>query len=169
MKLFEDICEKYFKSGEELEKDLISVLREKNKQGKRHPHINGDYFGELYELLYKAGCLDDKVHYYQINEKGKDCIKRGWVIMDYTTPKRTERWKTIREWAALVLAVISLAVGSYFPRTSPGKASHELEESSVSVASPDTCVISVARDSTTNGYKSNQTTENCNKSNCDDK
>lgn len=116
MKLFEEICDKYYRREEDLEKDLMAVLRNKSTEEVLPGHINGDYKMALMDLLEKMGLLEDKVWYRLINKRGKEVIERGWIIKDYATPKKQEKWRNLREWTALLVAIILGILGFFFPR-----------------------------------------------------
>lgn len=111
----EEICERFYKSDEELEKDLMTVLKCKNTGDCLPGHIRGDYASALLDLLYKMDCLEDKVWHWEISKQGKKFIERGWVTKDYTTPKRQENWKIYREWIALIIALAIGILGLFFP------------------------------------------------------
>lgn len=97
MKSIEDICDRFFKSEEDLERDLMLYLKYKDSGSNYPEHIKGEYLDAIVWILEKCECLNDLVWRREINEKGKEFIKRGWVLRDYATPKRKEWWVAIRE------------------------------------------------------------------------
>ena len=115
MKSFEDICREYYKSDEELENDLMSLLRYKDSGERPSRHISGDYSNDLLILLERMGLLEDFVIERKITDRGREVIKRGWITKDYATPKKKENWKIYREWLALGIALILGILGLFFP------------------------------------------------------
>ena len=161
MRSIEEISERFFKSEEDLERDLVLYLKYK-ESGKNPPqHIRGEYLDAIVWILEKCECLDDLAWRREINEKGKEFIKRGWVLRDYATPKRKEWWKTIREWAALLIAIVFGALGCFLPIKKTDKAVPELVEVMVESVN----VISQQLDSITKiGQASKDTcNQNCQK------
>lgn len=128
MKSIEEICDRFFKSEEDLERDLMLYLKYK-ESGKNYPrHITGEYLDAVVWILEKCECLNDLAWRREINDKGEEFIKRGWVIRDYATPKRKEWWKVIREWAALFIAVAFGFLGCFLPIKKTDQAIPELME-----------------------------------------
>lgn len=160
MRSIEEICDKFFKSEEDLERDLMLFLKHKDS-GKDYPkHITGEYLDAVVWILEKCECLDDLSWRREINDKGKEFIKRGWIIRDYATPKRKEWWKIVREWIALFVAIVFGILGCLLPIKKTDQAVPELME----VMTESVKVISQQLDSITQIEK---TSKNTCKQNCD--
>ncbi len=133
MRSVEDICDKFFKSEEDLERDLMLFLKYKDS-GKDYPkHITSEYLDAVVWILEKCECLDDLSWRREINDKGKEFIKRGWIIRDYATPKRKEWWKIAREWIALFVAIVFGILGCLLPIKKTDQAVPEFMEVVVSL------------------------------------
>lgn len=115
MKSFEEICDRFYKSEEDLERDLMSYLKYK-ESGKNPPlHVRGEYQDAIIWILEKCECLNNLEWRREINDKGKELIKRGWILRDYATPKRKEWWKVTREWITILLALVFGILGCFLP------------------------------------------------------
>lgn len=128
MKTVEEVCDRFFKSEEDLERDLMLYLKYKESGTNPPQHIRGEYQDAVIWILEKCECLDDLSWRREINDKGKEFIKRGWVIRDYATPKRKEWWKITREWIALFVAIVIGLLGCFLPIKKTDQAIPELME-----------------------------------------
>lgn len=119
MKRLEEIGNKYNRLPEQVEYDLMSILKWKNKEGEK-PDIYGlPYYHKLVELLEVIGCLEldflDKV----ITSEGKRLVKQGFIICDFKTPKVEKQRKILRERLSLLIGFLGVIVGivaMFFPR-----------------------------------------------------
>ena len=119
MKRLEEIGNKYNRLPEQVEYDLMSILKWKNNEGEK-PDIYGlPYYHKLVELLDVIGCLEldflDKV----ITAEGARLIKQGFIICDFKTPKVEKQRKIWRERLSLFVGFLGVIVGiaaMFFPR-----------------------------------------------------
>lgn len=119
MERLEEIGKKFNRLPEQVECDLMSILKWKNNEGEK-PDIYGlPYYHKLVELLEVVGCLEldffDKV----ITSEGKRLIKQGFIICDFKTPKVEKQRKIWRERLSLFIGFLGVVVGitaMFFPR-----------------------------------------------------
>lgn len=111
MKYFEEICEKYNRSAEEVEKDLRYVLKQKRDKEPIQLEAGKEYYLSLVELLKSMRCLEDIFPESVITQEGLRLIKRGYIIYDYESPKRQAERKLQRERLSLLIGFLGIIVG----------------------------------------------------------
>ena len=106
MKSIEEICDKFNRSEDEVEKDLYSILMEVAKEWKTDITDNS-YKHALKLFLAERRCIVEDVIAYEITEEGQRLLSRGWVTKDYKSLKEREKKDTlIKNWT-LIAAIIT--------------------------------------------------------------
>lgn len=111
MERLEKIGKKFNRLPEQVEYDLMSILKWKNNEAKE-PKIDGaEYCNTLIDLLLKSNCIGEGFLEYDITSEGLRVLRQGYLIYDYKTPKVEKQKKIRRETLALWIAFLSLLVG----------------------------------------------------------
>ena len=76
VKDFEEICKRNQKPQLLVELDLRYAL----KSGSRKKKWDKDYYRDLRSILEGLGCIEFVPYKMIITERGKEILKRGWVI-----------------------------------------------------------------------------------------
>ena len=106
MRRVEEICDKFNRPEDEIEKDLYSVLLEVAKEGKSGIADNS-YKHALKLFLVERRCILEDIIDYEITEEGRRLLARGWIIRDYKSLNEREKKDTlIKNWT-LIAAIIT--------------------------------------------------------------
>lgn len=119
MKRLEEIGNKYNRLPEQVEYDLMSILKWKNNDSEKPDIYGTQYYHELVELLENIACIELGFLEKVITDEGKRLTKQGFVIYDYHTPKTLEKRKIWRERLSLFIGFLGVIVGMaamFFPR-----------------------------------------------------
>ena len=119
MKRLQEIGNKYNRLPEQVEYDLMSILRWKNKESERPDIAGTKYYYVLIDLLVKSGCIEQGFGEYDITSEGVRVLRQGYLRYDCLTPKVEKQNKIRREILALWIAFLSLIVGTvglFLPR-----------------------------------------------------
>lgn len=119
MKRLEKIGKKHNRLPEQVEYDLMSILKWKNNDSEKPAIYGTQYYHELVELLENIACIELGFLEKVITDEGKRLIKQGFVIYDYHTPKTLEKRKIQRERLSLFIGFLGVIVGiaaMFFPR-----------------------------------------------------
>ena len=106
MRRVEEICDKFNRPEDEIEKDLYSVLLEVAKERKSGIADNS-YKHALKLFLVERRCILEDIIDYEITEEGRRLLARGWIIRDYKSLNEREKKDTlIKNWT-LIAAIIT--------------------------------------------------------------
>lgn len=106
MKRVEEICDKFNRPEDEVEKDLYSILMEVAKERKSDITDNS-YKHALKLFLAERRCIVEDIIAYEITEEGRRLLSRGWVTKDYKSLNEREKKDTlIKNWT-LIAAIIT--------------------------------------------------------------
>ncbi len=110
MERLEKIGKKFNRQPEQVEYDLMSILKWKNNEEEKPDFYGIPYYHKLVELLENMGCIEleflDKV----ITDEGKRLIRKGFIIQDFKTPKKIERNQIRRDRLSLLIGFLGVIV-----------------------------------------------------------
>ena len=110
MERLDKISKKFNRPSEQVEYDLMSILKWKNNEREKPDFYGIPYYHKLVELLENMGCIEleflDKV----ITDEGKRLIRQGFVIQDFKTPKKIEQNQIRRDRLSLLIGFLGVIV-----------------------------------------------------------
>lgn len=110
MERLEKIGKKFNRLPEQVEYDLMSILKWKNNEREKPDFYGIPYYHKLVELLENMGCIEleflDKV----ITDEGKRLIRQGFIIQDFKTPKKIEQNLIRRDRLSLLIGFLGVIV-----------------------------------------------------------
>lgn len=105
-----EIGKKFNRLPEQVEYDLMSILKWKNNEREKPDFYGIPYYHKLVELLENMGCIEleflDKV----ITNEGKRLIRQGFVIQDFKTPKKIKQNQIRRDRLSLLIGFLGVIV-----------------------------------------------------------
>lgn len=119
MERLEKIGKKFNRLPEQVEYDLLSILKWKNNEGEKPDFYGITYYHRLVELLESMGCIEVEFFEKVITSEGQRLIGQGFVIQDFKTPKEEKQRKIQREKLSLLIGLSGVIVGIaglFFPR-----------------------------------------------------
>lgn len=123
MDRLEKIGKRYNRPPEQVEQDLMSILRWKGGDCNVPTIIGLEYCDALINLLLRTNCIEEGFGEYIITSEGQRVLQQGYIIYDYQTPKIEKEKKVLREQLSLCIAAIGLIIGLaglFFPRPKAG-------------------------------------------------
>ena len=109
MKGIEEICYRFNRLEDEVERDLYAVLVEISGSH-RAMIIDLDYKHALQLLLVEKRCILNSVIDYEITEEGRRILARGWIIRDYKSlNKKEKRDRLIKNWTLCATLITAFA------------------------------------------------------------
>ena len=110
MKTIEEISDLYCQEKEDVERDLLALLRVLVKKPVARVIPDGEYRTELSDFLFGNKFLCFEYPNIKLTRLGETAIERGWVAIDLKKMQQKELTPIRQNWVAIVIAALSLCI-----------------------------------------------------------
>lgn len=110
MKTFEEICDLYCQEKEDVERDLLALLRVLVKKPVARVIPDGEYRTELSDFLFGNKFLCFEYPNITLTRLGETAIERGWVTINLKKMEHKELTPVRQNRIAIIIAGLSLCI-----------------------------------------------------------